>query len=217
MAMAMTMAIRLCIFGNLKKNTIVFCYRKYLIFLHFPSQNMCGCLTACLYYCVPSLQIQFDCTGRKAKVRVVNHVFLDYRLEPTLSCQVVEKIKVSYFSATKAAQGIELQNNLEWNTSKPGGWEAYKQAGEISAVELCRIAEEEGYSSEEVNTKVEKIHEKMKWTAFGKTKPRTKKAASKEYLAGGLARWNIIHSEIRLGLLAASHSSTHNRKHCIEA
>ena len=39
----------------------------------------------------------------------------------------------------KTAQGMELQNYLDWNTSKPWGWQAYKQNGEISAVELCTI------------------------------------------------------------------------------
>ena len=84
----------------LNKKNLVFCSSQYLIFLHSPSQNISGCLRACLYNCVPSLQIPFGCTVRKAKVQVVINVFLDYRLEPTLCCQVVEEIEVSYFSAT---------------------------------------------------------------------------------------------------------------------
>ena len=80
----------------------------------------------------------------------------------------------------KAAQGMEVQNKPEWNTRKPGGWEAYEKAGESYAVKLSEIAEDEGYSSEEVFEKVEKIHDKMKWTSVGKTKPRTKKAEAKE-------------------------------------
>ena len=85
----------------------------------------------------------------------------------------------------KASQGMESQNKLEWNTRKPGGWEAYEKAGESFAAKLVEIAEDEGYSSEEVFEKVEKVHEKMKWTAFGKTKPRTKKAEAKEKLDEG--------------------------------
>ena len=45
---------------------------------------------------------------------------------------------------------------------------------------MSGLAEDEGYSSEEVSAKVEKIHKKMKWTAFGKTKPRTRKAEARE-------------------------------------
>ena len=80
----------------------------------------------------------------------------------------------------KSSQGMEPQSKLEWNTNKPGGWEVYQKAGENNARDLCDLAEDKGYSSEEVSGKVEKIHEKMKWIAFGKTKPRTKKAQAKE-------------------------------------
>ena len=76
----------------------------------------------------------------------------------------------------KSSQGMEPQSKLEWNTNKPGGWEVYQKAGENNARDLCDIAEDKGYSSEEVSGKVEKLHEKMKWIAFRKTKPRTKKA-----------------------------------------
>ena len=69
---------------------------------------------------------------------------------------------------------------MGWNTGKPGGWEAFKKAAEHYAVELGDLAEDEGYSSEEVSTKVDKIREKMKWKDFGKTKPRTRKAEARE-------------------------------------
>ena len=75
---------------------------------------------------------------------------------------------------------MDLESKPDWNTKKPGGWEAFKKAGEKNAVDLCEIAEDEGYSSEEGFEKIEKIHDKMKWSAFGKSKPRTKKAETKE-------------------------------------
>ena len=80
----------------------------------------------------------------------------------------------------RSSQGMEGQGVLEWNTSKPGGWEAFEEAGENQAARIAQIVEDEGYSSEEVMQKVEKVHNKMKWTAFGKTKPRIMKAQAKD-------------------------------------
>ena len=51
---------------------------------------------------------------------------------------------------------MELQIKLDWTTRKPGGWEAFKKAGEKNAVEFCEKAEDNGYSYEEVFEKVEK-------------------------------------------------------------
>ena len=80
----------------------------------------------------------------------------------------------------QASQGMDSQGELHWNTSKPGGWKAFEEAGERQASKIVQIVEDEGYSSEEIMDKVEKVNNKMKWTAFGKTKPRTKKALAKE-------------------------------------
>ena len=74
---------------------------------------------------------------------------------------------------------MDGQGELHWKTSKPGGWKAFKEAGERQASKIVQIVEDEGYSSEEVMDKVKKVNNKMKWTAFGKTKPRTKKALAK--------------------------------------
>ena len=70
-----------------------------------------------------------------------------------------------------------------WNTNKPGGWEAFKEAGEKYAENIADIVEDEGYSCEEMMEKIEDINTKMKWIAFGKTKPRTKTATNKETVA----------------------------------
>ena len=59
----------------------------------------------------------------------------------------------------KASKGMELQKELEWNTSKPGGWKAFKEAGERNAEKLMQLADDDKYSAEELIKKVEKIHE----------------------------------------------------------
>ena len=80
----------------------------------------------------------------------------------------------------RASQGMDGQDELLWNTNMPGGWKAFEEAGERQARKIAEIVEDEGYSSEEIMEKVEKVNNKMKYSAFGKTKPRTKKALAKE-------------------------------------
>ena len=92
---------------------------------------------------------------------------------------------VCYVGKYGALHRIALQINAYYCillhiTSKPGGWEAFEEAGEKQAARIAEIVEDEGYSSEEVMEKVEKVHDKMKWTAFGKTKPRTKQAQARD-------------------------------------
>ena len=38
------------------------------------------------------------------------------------------------FEMPNAASGLELQRQLEWNTSKPGVWEAFEKADKSNAV-----------------------------------------------------------------------------------
>ena len=70
-----------------------------------------------------------------------------------------------------------------WNTNKPGGWEAFKEAGEKHAEDIQEIVDNEEYTIEEMMEKIEKINTKMKWIPFSKTKPRTKTATNKETVA----------------------------------
>ena len=62
-----------------------------------------------------------------------------------------------------------------WNKQKPGAWEAYEGMTDAAQGKMEQIIEDEGISVEEVMTKLDKIQEKMKHAAFGKTKVNTKK------------------------------------------
>ena len=60
-----------------------------------------------------------------------------------------------------------------WNLSKPGGWSKYKEEGKQVANVIEMLAEDNSCGIEETMAKVEKIQDKMKYKAFGKTKPMT--------------------------------------------
>ena len=57
-----------------------------------------------------------------------------------------------------------------WNTYKPGGWEAYKEATKRKSKDVKDIVDNEELSEEEVMKKVDAIEDKIKREVFGKTK-----------------------------------------------
>ena len=61
-----------------------------------------------------------------------------------------------------------------WNTQKPGGWDRYTELSNKVAEEIELLVEEDKIEDEELMVKVDKIQTKLKFTAFGKTKPQTK-------------------------------------------
>ena len=63
-----------------------------------------------------------------------------------------------------------------WNTMKPGGWDKYKELSDKMAEKINRIVADEGLEDEIVMRKVDKIQEKIKFIAFGKSKPQTENA-----------------------------------------
>ena len=63
-----------------------------------------------------------------------------------------------------------------WNTQKPGAWERYKDESNKVAEKIKIIAEDEGFNEEEVMEKRDRIQTKLKFSAFGKTRPQTNKA-----------------------------------------
>ena len=62
-----------------------------------------------------------------------------------------------------------------WNLGKPGGWERYEELSVEAARKIEEVLETEALNSEEIMKKVETIETKLKFKAFGKTKPKTEK------------------------------------------
>lgn len=56
----------------------------------------------------------------------------------------------------------------------------YKEISNKAAKEIAMIAEDEGIDVEKVMSKIDRIQTKVKFAAFGKTKPQTERTKNKE-------------------------------------
>ena len=66
-----------------------------------------------------------------------------------------------------------------WNFHKPGGWEVYKAAMEEASGKIDDITKDESLKMEDVMNKTDAIMNKVKYKAFGNTKPMTVKAVER--------------------------------------
>ena len=74
---------------------------------------------------------------------------------------------------------IAKDKTCSWNLSKPEVWEKHKELAEKAGENMDEIIENKELTIEEVAEKVEKIETKIKFQAFGKTKPPTKRKTSR--------------------------------------
>ena len=91
----------------------------------------------------------------------------------------VVSVYSDHYSMQVVLQGLpgkegRVERKAVWNLGKPGGWKRYEKQTELVAAKIEQILMKEG-KSEEVMEKVEAIEEKVKFKAFGKTKPQTRK------------------------------------------
>ena len=66
-----------------------------------------------------------------------------------------------------------------WNVMKPGRWDLYKLALEEETEKIQNIVEDQNISEEVVMKKIDAITDRIKFKAFGKTKPLTLKAETR--------------------------------------
>ena len=59
---------------------------------------------------------------------------------------------------------------VKWNLNKPGGWKIYEEATNEKAEDIRKVIESKDKSVETVVKEFEKIHNKIKFQAFGKTR-----------------------------------------------
>ena len=71
----------------------------------------------------------------------------------------------------------ETKQDPTWNLGKPGGWELYERLTNEAAEKVVAIAEDETTDIDSKMKKIEAIEKKIKFEAFGKTKPSSKKFA----------------------------------------
>ena len=64
---------------------------------------------------------------------------------------------------------------IRWNLAKEGGWEEYKRESENVKERLARVVENKEISIEEAKKQFDKVHDKVKYKAFGKVTINQKK------------------------------------------
>ena len=67
----------------------------------------------------------------------------------------------------------------QWNLKKPGGWDIYKVALEEVSAKMQEVTKDKDLDIEAVMKKTEAMMNKVKFKAFGKSKPTTEKALSR--------------------------------------
>ena len=79
----------------------------------------------------------------------------------------------------------EVQKEITWNLNKPGGWDTYERLTKEAADKVKQVVEEargEGHEADKVMKKIDSIENEIKFKAFGKTKPPTRKKMSEKKL-----------------------------------
>ena len=66
---------------------------------------------------------------------------------------------------------------------KPGAWDKYKEISKKVAAQIESIAANEDLEDETVMDKIDKMKTKIKFAAFGKTKPCTERTRNKIHAA----------------------------------
>ena len=100
------------------------------------------------------------------KAGVIKTIFTDH---------YAVEVKIGGLPKSKATKGKETT----WNLHKTGGWESYERLTKEAAEKVKRVAEDETLNANEAMEKVEAIVEKIKFNAFGKTKPKTERKKAK--------------------------------------
>ena len=67
------------------------------------------------------------------------------------------------------------KEELAWNMGKPGAWEIYERMTNEKAEEVKQIVDDPENNIDMVINKIDKIETKIKFKAFGKTKPKFKR------------------------------------------
>ena len=67
------------------------------------------------------------------------------------------------------------EKKTRWNVDKPGGWDKYKETSNKFAKDIKKIVNDHDLDKDKMEQKVEKINNKIKYIAFGKTKVKTDK------------------------------------------
>ena len=101
---------------------------------------------------------------------------------------------------------MRVKKEASWNLNKEGGWETFKKVMEEKSEDLDNIVEDRNISEEEVVRKFDAIANKVKFKAFGKTKPLTARAEARR-LEDRLKAAQGLDFEERVNALVRKHDS----------
>ena len=107
------------------------------------------------------------------------------KLTPRRVMRSKKKIKTiftDHFPVKVVLSGIprrkeETKTKPTWNLGKPGGWDKYKKLTDDAAEKIVKIIEDKHYDIDTKIQKSESIEHKIKFAAFDKNKPSSKKFA----------------------------------------
>ena len=73
------------------------------------------------------------------------------------------------------SNNVKPEKETQWNLHKPGSWDQYKRLTKEAAKKVKKVAENTDLNANEAMKRIETIDEAIKFGAFGKTKPKTKR------------------------------------------
>ena len=126
----------------------------------------------------------------------VKSLVIDSQRKMTVARVITKKKKRSlvysdHFSCLLTFQNLkrkkeESKGKIEtkWNLAKEEGWTKYKELSNIEARKVLEAVEDEGKTVEEVMDKFNKIHDKIKYKAFGKVTIKEKQVTHDRSLDG---------------------------------
>ena len=115
----------------------------------------------------------------------VEKLVIDNKKEMTPARPIKKKGKfvmtyTDHFSGLLTFHGLQRTNGVKevkekrWNLAKEGGWDSYKKLCEEGSDKMKEVIENEDNSIEDVIDKFDKVHNKIKYKAFGKVTIRNR-------------------------------------------
>ena len=102
------------------------------------------------------------------------------------------------FAGLPRAKEVKEVKETRWNLAKEGGWEIYKKLCEEASEKINSVVENEVNSIEDMISKFEKFHNKIKHRAFGKVTLRNKKKiTNQEVVSEHERKENVEDDEVK--------------------
>ena len=98
-----------------------------------------------------------------------------------LQVRYTDHLSIEVYICDLPSSKQKVETKTKWNLMKPGGWNKYVEATNDIAAKIVEIVDEES-DIEKAMKKIEKLQDKAKFVAFGKTKITHRKTENKHAL-----------------------------------